>query len=594
MVKDSVIDVFKKTVLKEFSFLKESTSFTDAVSKSIVLPESGGMLLPIHYGYVDDEKLIALLARWREENYSAYCAKFKVTAEGTKKWLKAQVLDNESRILFLIVDGQGHWIGHAGLGDCMNDERRIMIDNIVRGEAACAKGIMAEAVKELCEWSRKMFLPSEIYLKVLDDNAHAIKFYEKLGFVENARLPLVRENAPDNCYTYVDAIDGQTADRYFVNMIIPDDKNFTPKETILTAGPFISAREVSYVNDAARNGWNNQWNGYLTKFENVFADYVGVKYALATSCGTGALHIALLALGVGEGNEVIVPDLTWVATGQAVNYTGAVPIFADVEKESWCLDPKSFEEKITDRTKAVMPVHLYGHPAKMDEIMVIAKKHNIAVVEDAAPSIGAEVAGKRTGSFGEFAMFSFQGAKLTVTGEGGMLLTDDKKLYERARKIWDQGRRPGTFWIDEVGWKYKMSNVQAALGLGQLEHVEQLVAAKRQIFSWYEEFLADCSCVELVKEADWAKSIYWMNNILVSQDAPLSRDELIASLKNHKVDSRPVFPSMSLFEFWPKSQTPQIISKDIGERGINLPSGVCLRKEEVKFVCNTIKGLLSS
>ncbi|MEW5895960.1 MAG: GNAT family N-acetyltransferase [Candidatus Omnitrophota bacterium] len=585
--------LFRETIKKEFSFLKSDASFIDAISKSISLPRNQGALLPIHYGLVNDDELIKTLAIWREENSFAYCVKFKVTFDGTRNWLKNQVLDNDARILFLVIDRFGRRIGHVGLGDCMNDQCKIMVDNILRGDKTHEKGIMAEAVLELCEWARKTFLPNEIYLKVLDDNHHAVEFYKKLGFIETGKLPLVREDRGAGYFAYLDAKESQKPDRYFVNMVIPERKGFKPEKTILTAGPLIGGREVFYVNDAARNGWNEQWSGYLTRFEKKFAEYIGVKYALATSSGTGALHIALLALDIGPGDEVIIPDLTWVATGQAVNYVGAVPVFADVQKLTWCLDPDSFKKQITNKTKAVMPVHLYGHPSRMDEILPIAKKYGIKVVEDAAPSIGAEVNGKRTGSFGDFAMFSFQGAKLTVTGEGGILLTNDDKLYEKARKIWDQGRRPGTFWIDEVGWKYKMSNVQAALGLGQLEHVEQLVAAKRQIFSWYEEFLSDCPYIELNREAAWARSIYWMSSILLNADAPLNREELIRSLKDNKIDSRPVFPSMSLFDFWPKKQRSQENAFYIGNHGINLPSGVCLKREEVKYVCDTIKRLLS-
>jgi len=589
--KSDLVEIFTESIKKEFLFLKQEASFCEVVAKGILLPKSSGVLIPINYVSVEDDVLVSLLAKWREENYFAYLVKFKVTFEGTKKWLKEQVLDNPSRLLFLVVDQCGRWIGHVGLGDCLNDKRSVMLDNIIRGDKAHAPGIMSEAVIELAEWARKMFLPTKIYLKVLDDNVHAIDFYKRLGFIEAKRIALKRQEKEDG-YAYIET-SGSIGDRYFIEMIIPQNNDYVPKEMILTAGPFISSREVFYTNDAVRFGWNGQWNKYLSLFEKAFAEYIGVKYAIATSSGTGALHIALLSLGVGPGDEVIVPDLTWVATGQAVNYVGAVPIFADVQKETWCLDPVDFEKKINKRTKAVIPVHLYGHPAQMDEIMKIARENKLFVIEDAAPSIGAEFKGKRTGSFGDFSMFSFQGAKLVVTGEGGVLLTNSDDLYARAHKVWDQGRRPGTFWIDEVGWKYKMSNIQAALGLGQLEHIEQLIAAKRQIFLWYQEFLGGCQEVVLIKEADWAKSIYWMSSILLNPGASLGRDQLIAELKKLNIDTRPVFPAISQYAFWPKKQDPQVNAFDIGMRGINLPSGVCLKREEVKYVVDTIKKLLS-
>jgi len=587
----SDVEIFTESIKNEFSFLKQKASFYEAVAKGILLPKSSGILIPINYVYAEDDYLISLLAKWREENYFAYPTKFKVTLAGTQKWLKEQVLDNPSRLLFLVVDQCGKWIGHVGLGDCLNYGRSIMLDNIVRGDKTHARGIMSEAVIELAEWARKMFLPTKVYLKVLDDNSHAIDFYKRLGFIEVQRIPLKRQEKEDG-YAYIET-NGPIGERHFIEMIIPQNDGYVPKETILTAGPFISSREVLYTNDAVRFGWNNQWSKYLSLFEKTFAEYIGVKYAIATSSGTGALHLALLSLGIGPGDEVIVPDLTWVATGQAVNYVGAVPIFADVQKETWCLDPVAFKKKINKHTKAVIPVHLYGHPAQMDEIMNIAKGNKLFVIEDAAPSIGAEFKGKRTGSFGDFAMFSFQGAKLAVTGEGGVLLTNTDDLYARAHKVWDQGRRPGTFWIDEIGWKYKMSNLQAALGLGQLEHIEQLIAAKRQIFSWYQEFLGDCQEVTLVKEADWAKSIYWMSSILLNPGASLARDQLILELKKLNIDTRPVFPAISQYAFWPKKQKPQVNALDIGARGINLPSGVCLKREEVKYVAGSIKRILS-
>ncbi|RYE73642.1 MAG: DegT/DnrJ/EryC1/StrS family aminotransferase, partial [Myxococcales bacterium] len=330
----------------------------------------------------------------------------------------------------------------------------------------------------------------------------------------------------------------------------------------------------------------------ITRFEREFADYVGRKHAIATSSCTGSLHMSLLALGIGPGDEVIVPDITWVATANAVLYVGATPVFCDVDRETWCMDPVSFERCITPRTKAVMPVHLYGHPAAMHEIMPIARAYGLRVVEDAAPSIGAECNGQRTGTFGDLAGFSFQGAKLLVTGEGGMLVTDDDELYERAKTIADQGRDPSrTFWIQELGWKYKMSNVQAALGLGQIERADELIEMKRRIFRWYEEDLAGVPGVTLAREADYARSIYWMSSITVES---VERDTLIAELKARNVDTRPVFPAISQYPHWPHRQSPQPTAKWVGEQGINLPSGVLLRRDEVRYVANQIREVVES
>ncbi len=365
------------------------------------------------------------------------------------------------------------------------------------------------------------------------------------------------------------------------------------KELILTAGPSISALESTYAYDASTFGWNSQASKYLDLFEEQFAAYIGTKYAIATSSCTGALQIALLALEIGVGDEVIVPDLTWVATANAVRYTGATPIFADVDMQSWTLDPSSVERLITPKTKAIIPVHMYGHPTDMSRITELADRFNIPIVEDAAPAIGAKWQNRNCGTFGSFAAFSFQGAKLLVTGEGGMLVTDNEILYEKARKIWDQGRNPQrAFWIDEKGVKFKMANVQAAIGLGQLQRADELIGLKRRIFSWYEEVLADNSHLTLNKEVRDAKSIYWMSSIYLHHDNKISRDELITKLRSLNIDSRPVFPAISQYPIWENYSEPQQNANSIGMQALNLPSGVKLTRNQVRYVAQTVDNLL--
>ncbi|MDC1387852.1 DegT/DnrJ/EryC1/StrS family aminotransferase [Gammaproteobacteria bacterium] len=365
------------------------------------------------------------------------------------------------------------------------------------------------------------------------------------------------------------------------------------KDLILTAGPSTSFREAFYAYDAALNGWNSEWSKYLTEFENKFAAFVGSKFAIATSSCTGALHIALLALDIGPGDEVIVPDVTWVATANAVRYVGATPIFCDVELDSWNMDPNSLESLISDKTKAIMPVHMYGNPARMDKIMKIADSYQLKVIEDAAPAIGAKFFQKNCGTFGDFGGFSFQGAKLLVTGEGGMLVTDNEVLYKKAQKIWDQGRNPEkVFWIDDFGVKYKMSNVQAAIGLAQLERADELIAMKRRIFSWYKAGLSDIKGIHLNEEVQNAQGIYWMSSIRLDSDFPLTRDNLIVALRGRKIDTRPVFPPISTYPIWDKKQQPQPVACNVGYNSINLPSGVCLTQYEVNYICEQIKEIV--
>jgi perosamine synthetase len=361
-----------------------------------------------------------------------------------------------------------------------------------------------------------------------------------------------------------------------------------PVKKILTAGPSITAKEISYVTDAVTNGWNENWSGYLDRFEKAFAEYLGVKHALATSSCTGALHLALAGLGIRPGDEVIVPEITWIATAAAVCYLGAKPVMVDVEPDTWCMDPAALEKAITPRTKLIIPVHLYGHPANMDEITAIASRHGIEIVEDAAPSLGANIQGKKTGTFGRLGAFSFQGAKIMVTGEGGMLVTNDTALLENIKLLWDHGRDPHrAFWNTQIGFKYKMSNLQAALGLGQLERIEELVERKREIFSWYEENLSDCEHLQLNAQRPGCRNIYWMTSVLVKDSSPLNRDEVMAELKKANIDSRPFFHPMSTMPMFEKQDSP--VAARISRQGINLPSGHNLTRDQVDYVCEVLR-----
>jgi len=369
------------------------------------------------------------------------------------------------------------------------------------------------------------------------------------------------------------------------------------RKTILTAGPSITQKEIEYVTDAVKNGWNENWDSYLKKFEQAFAQFIGVKHALATSSCTGAMHLALLALGIKEGDEVIIPDLAWVATASVVKYVGASPVLVDVLEDTWCLDPESVRQAITPKTKAIMPVHLYGHPCEMDEINKIAKEYGLFVIEDAAQSIGSLYKEKRPGSLSDIGCFSFQGAKIMVTGEGGMLVTDNTELYEKAKFYNNHGRDPkGSFWIFEVGYKYKMSNIQAALGLAQLERINELVEKKRLIYRWYKQYLGDIDGLKMNVEKSNVFNNYWMSSIVLDKKKiSISRDELMKNLKEkYQVDSRTFFYPVSEFKPFNKNrrqENPR--SKYLALNGINLPSGHNLTEGEIRYICDGIRQILN-
>lgn len=360
---------------------------------------------------------------------------------------------------------------------------------------------------------------------------------------------------------------------------------------ILTAGPSITEREITYVTDAITNGHGNMCAYYIKKFEKSFAEYIGVQYALSTSSCTGALHLALVTLGVGKGDEVIVPDMSWIATASAVRYTGAKPVFADILSDSWCIDPRDIENKITDKTKVIIPVHLYGQPCLMYDILDIAEKYNLKVVEDAAPSVGAEYEYRKTGSFGDIGCFSFQGAKILSTGEGGMLVTNDTELFHKVKHFAEHGRASAGFEISDIGFKYKMSNLQAAMGLAQVERVDELVSKRKQIYDWYCNELDGIDGLMLnKKETVGEKPIYWMTSIVLQKDFGITRDQLMNKLKEMDIDTRPFFPPMSSFRMF--KETSNFIAQFIGANGINLPSGHNTTQEQVKYICDSIKSII--
>lgn len=367
---------------------------------------------------------------------------------------------------------------------------------------------------------------------------------------------------------------------------------FTPRKTILTAGSSISNKEISYVLDAVKNGWNEHAFDYLHRFEKAFASYIGVKHALATSGGTGALWLGLATLGIGPGDEVIVPEITYFACSDVVMLLGAKPVFVDVLKDTWCMDPNALKKAITKKTKVIMPVHIYGNPAEMNEILAIAEQNNLKIVEDACPAIGAEYHKKRPGSFGQFGAFSFQGAKIMVTGVGGMLVSNDDELFEKAVYLNDHGEAKNfkKFWQTSVGYEFEMSNLQAALGLAQLERIDKFVAKKRQIFDWYYKRLQHIEGISLNSERPGTKSNRWMSSIILDRDFGIERDELREALKKKKIDTRPFFYPISMFPMYKEQNTP--VAHHVGLRGINLPSGLQITEEEVDYISRTLSRIL--
>jgi perosamine synthetase len=363
---------------------------------------------------------------------------------------------------------------------------------------------------------------------------------------------------------------------------------------ILAAKPSITSREIEYVQDAITNGWGEECYDYLIKFENSFKAYQNSPYGLATSSCTGALHIAFSSLGLGLGDEVIVPDITWIASISPIVQLGAKPVFVDVEERSWCINPDSIEAAITSSTKAILVVHVYGNLADMDAIMKIASKHNLPVIEDAAEALGSEYKGLKAGSIGDFGVFSFHGTKTLTTGEGGMLVSNNKELFEQASILANHGRDPAVpklFWCEQVGLKYKMSNVQAAIGLAQLERVDELVAHKRWVFEQYKEHL-NCADTVMNSERKSCFNSYWMPTTILPASFDIrKRDALIQTMIEQNIQVRPFFYPVSSFPMF-ENVTRNKVSYGLYERGINLPSYFDMTLPDIECVAEKLIELI--
>ena len=538
---------------------------------------SSGYVSPVTRNDLKSDLVISDFCQWRNENLHAFLDQNSVSIESTKVWLEKMLASGE-KILFKVISPSQQMIGHIGLA-WNTQASRLEVDNVIRGIPG-EPGIMGDALEHLERYASVEFNAQSLSLRVLPSNEHAIRFYKKHGYT------LEEPNAED----FTEHSLGNSVDPNYFVMTKSLVRQFKTDGQILTAGPSIGFRERAYTAEAVHLGWNHRSSEFLQRLESSFSEFVGVPHALATSSCTGALHLALAALDVGPGDEVLVPAITWVASASAVRYVGAQPIFVDVDPESWTLDPTKIEEKITPRTKAILVVHMYGFVAHVQQIKELCERRGLFLVEDAAPAIGANFEGARAGTFGHFGCFSFQGAKLLVSGEGGMLVSNSPQLFARAKKLQDHGRRPGSFVIDELGYKYKMSNQTAALALGQLERIQPQIDRKRLIAGWYRELLADSVGLNFQNEISGSESIHWMNSVAVELDSPGEHgNELRTLLSERGIDSRPVFPNLARFEFWRQDPQEFPVSEFLAGNAINLPSGVNLSLQDVERVAFAIK-----
>lgn len=375
------------------------------------------------------------------------------------------------------------------------------------------------------------------------------------------------------------------------------------KETVFqipVSRPFLGDEEIQFVTDAVSKGEiSGTFGKYISKFEDEFSHYCGVKYGVSTSNGTTALHVAIAALGIGPGDEVLVQTLSNMATVFAVYYTGAKPVAIDIEGDTWNLDSSLMESKITSKTRAVIVVHLFGHSVDMDPVLRIARKYNLFVIEDCAQAHGAEYKGKRVGSFGDLACFSFYANKIITTGEGGMVVTDSKEISDKVRSLhsFSYGRGKNKFMHEAVGFNYRMSNVIAALGCAQLGKIDDVIGMKRKMADFYTKGLSEIPALQLPIEKDYAKNVYWMYHVVLNGQGEGQRAEVMAELRDKGIETRESFVPFNQQQIFiqgglvRKDECP--VANYIGENGFYLPSGPVISEEEQEWVIKALCSIIS-
>ena len=367
----------------------------------------------------------------------------------------------------------------------------------------------------------------------------------------------------------------------------------SPKAFYPVSLPSLTGNELAYVTDAVQSGWISSLGAYVSRFEDEFARFCGVEHAVSVANGTVALHLALHALGIGPGDEVIVPDLSFVATANSVLMTGATPVCRDIDPDSLCLDPARIVALLTPRTRAIMPVHLYGHPADMDAINAIAARHRLLVIEDAAEAHGSAIGSARVGSMGDCATFSFYANKNLTTGEGGMVVTRDPALARELRQLRDHAMSPTRrYWHERMGFNYRMTNLQAALGCAQLEQAEGFLAARRALLEGYRERLSGVPGLRLNREAPGTVNSFWMVCVEIEGADEVRRDAIRDALRTRGVDTRPYFYPMSDMPYFDgKADTP--VAHRLSACGFNLPTYLALEPGDLDVICEAVRGVMA-
>ena len=377
-----------------------------------------------------------------------------------------------------------------------------------------------------------------------------------------------------------------------MNIMMPylNNKNDDPSHIPMTR-PSITKKEISYVNDAMKKGWGSNRNNYLEEFEKRFTHEIDIKYGVPTSSCTGALHLGLSALGVGAGDEVIVPESTWIASVSPIVHLGAKPIFVDILKDSWCIDPSLVEAAITSKTKAIICVHLYGNLCELNQLIKISKKYNIPLIEDSAEAYGSYYLNRHAGTFGTFGVFSFHGSKTISTGEGGMLVTNNEEIYKKVKILNDHGldrQNDKQYFPSKLGYKFKMTNIQAAMGLAQVERSKEILQKKNEIMKFYKNYFSNYKSISFNHENIGNINSYWLPTALFTDKKNFCISSLIRDFQLQNIDARSFFWPLSSLSFF-QSNKKNNVSRDIPKRAINLPSFHDITEGQLLKICSILK-----
>lgn len=557
-------------------------------------------LRPLTIGDVTDRYIRALqdpeVIRWTGARHVRW------DREEILNYVQRTTVDGVSVLLGVFLMPSRKHIGNVRLFNFHQVDRRVELALMIFDKSEWGHGYGTEAAMAASDYAFHTLGFHRVHADYYATNRASARLFAKAGFrIEGVFKDHFRVHG-----AYVDSIRVAKlapAARGASDQIGTTNGSVASRRMLPSAGPSITETEVHRVTEAARHGWYADMRGSIEEFEARFAAYTGMRYALATSNCTSALHLAMLALRIGAEDEVIVPDITWVASAAPICYVGATPVFADIDRESWCLAPAALERCLTKRTKAVVVVGLYGNLPDMDALRAIVHRRRVTIIEDAAESLGATYKGRKAGTFGDIGVFSFNGTKIMVTGEGGMFATNTKTLYERARRLSHHGmittRRAKRFWSYELGYKYQMSNLQAALGLAQLSRLDELVEHRRRLFHWYQERLTGLEGLQLNHEAAGVKSTFWVVTLIVPPAYRMRKEALMQALERSGIASRPFFYPLSSMPpfagFCRGKKMPLInpVAYALSPYGISLPSAACLTESDVDYVCECLTAILT-